>query len=64
MVSTSTINGNIFFPFVIYVYGMIGNEALVVLMNLSQLMSEKMNEPILHVSGCIRGRIAIAFARS
>ena len=43
---------------------MIGKDALVVLANLSQLMSEKMEEPILHVSTWVNGPISIAVARS
>ena len=53
-----------FSPFVLSVGGMIGREALIVLTNLIQLMAEKMNEPILHVQGWIKSRIAITVARS
>ena len=41
------------YPFVLSVDGMLGNQALVVLVNLSQLMADKMDEPILHVHGWI-----------
>ena len=33
-------------PFVLYIYGMLGKESLAVLVNLSQLMAEKRDEPI------------------
>ena len=36
-------------PFFLYFDGMLGREALVILTNLSQLMAEKMDEPILHM---------------
>ena len=42
---------------------MIGKEALVVLVKLSQLMAAKIEEPILHMRGWINGRIAILVAR-
>ena len=35
--------------FVLSIYGMLGRESLVVLASLSQLMAEKMDEPILHM---------------
>ena len=35
--------------FLLYVYGILGREALVIITDLSQLMAEKMNEPILHM---------------
>ena len=38
-----------FSPFVLFVHGMLGKEALVILDSLSQLMAEKMDEPISHV---------------
>ena len=47
----------IFSPFVIYVDGVLGKEALIVLTNLSQLMAEEMDEPILHMQGWINVRI-------
>ena len=34
-------------PFVLYVYGILGKEVLVIPVNLSLLMAEKMEEPIL-----------------
>ena len=49
--------------FIIYVDSMLGREALVILANLSQLMAEKMDEPILHVQGWISGQIKIIVAR-
>ena len=52
-----------FHPFVLSVDVMLGKEALVVLMNLSQLMTEKMDEPILHVQIWINGQVAIAVSR-
>ena len=51
-------------PFVIYVDGLLGREALAVLTNLSRLMAEKMDETILHVRGWINGRIVIVVASS
>ena len=48
-----------FSPLVIYIDGVLGKEALVVLTNLSQIMATKIEEPIFHVSGWINGRIAI-----
>ena len=41
------------YPFVLSVDGMLGKQAMVVLVNLSQLMADKMDKPILHVCGCI-----------
>ena len=38
----------------------LGREALVVLVNLSQLMAEKTDDPISRVQGCINSHIAIA----
>ena len=52
-----------FNPFFLSVDVMLGKEALVVLMNLSQLMTEKMDEPILHVQIWINGQVAIAVSR-
>ena len=43
---------------------MIGKETLVLLANLSQLMTVKMEEPILHVQGWVKGRIIIVVMRS
>ena len=51
-------------PFVISVDGMIGRKALVVLANLSRLMTVKMDEPISHVKVCINSLISIAVPRS
>ena len=53
-----------FSPFVLSVDGVMGKEALVVLALLSQLMATKMDEPILHVTGWVNGRIVIKFSRS
>ena len=53
-----------FSRFVISVDGMIGRETLVVLMNLSQLLAEKIYQLIFHVQGWINGRIAISIKRS
>ena len=39
-------------------------EDLVILVNLSQLMADKIEEPISHVQGWINGWIAIAVVRS
>ena len=39
--------------------GMLSKEDLVVLTNLSQLMAEKLEEPISHVCGWVNGRIII-----
>ena len=49
--------------FVIYIDGMIGNEALVALANSSQLMAEKMDEPTFQVRVWINGWITIAVVR-
>ena len=48
-----------FSPFVLYIDGMLGKEALVVLMNLSWTMAAKMEEPILHVQGWGNNNIPI-----
>ena len=42
---------------------MLGNEPLVIFMNLSRLMAEKMDEPILYVCGWINYRIAIVVTK-
>ena len=42
---------------------MLGKGALVVLMNLSQIMAAKIEEPILHMSGWINFQITINIAR-
>ena len=49
--------------FVLSVDGILGNEALVILANLSRLMVEKIEEIISHVCGWVNSRIAIAVAR-
>ena len=46
--------------FVLSVDGMMGKEALVVLATLSQVMTAKTDEPILHVTGWVNGLIAVA----
>ena len=53
ILSTVTINGIVFSLFFISVDGIIGSEELVVLSHLSQTMAGKIDEPILHVQGCI-----------
>ena len=53
-----------FYPFVLSVDGLLGKEDHVVLTNLSQLMAEKMEEPILHMCSWFNGLIVIAVARS
>ena len=63
MVTNSTINRK-FSPFVISVYGMLDNDALVVPVNSSRLMEEKMDENISHLHGWINGRIEIAVTMS
>ena len=50
-------------PFVLSVYGILGKDVLTVLTILSQLMAEKIKEPILHVHGWINSSIAIAVVR-
>ena len=42
----------------------LGKEAQVVLITLSQLMAAKMEEPISHVKGWVNGRIVITIAMS
>ena len=49
--------------FVLYVDGMLGNKALVVLHNLSRLMEANMEEPIPNVCGLGNGWIGIAVMR-
>ena len=49
--------------FSLSVDGMLGKEALVVLTNLSQLVAEKLEEPISHLRGWFNGRISIAVVR-
>ena len=55
-----SLSKKIFSPFVIYVYGILGREELVILANLSQLMEEKMYEPVFLVWGWVNCLIAIA----
>ena len=43
------------FLFFLSVEGILGRESQVVLANLSQLMAEKMREPILYVCGWVNG---------
>ena len=64
MVSTAKSNGNIFSSFFLFVDGILGEEALVVLTNLSPLMVEKTNEPISHMHGYNNGWVSISVARS
>ena len=56
--------GKHFSPFFLSLGCMLGNEALVVLVNLSQLMVVNMDEPISRVRDWINIQIAIVFARS
>ena len=51
-------------PFAISVYCMLVREALVTLVNLSQLMAAKMDDPITYVRDLINGRISISDASS
>ena len=53
-----------FYLFVLSVDGLLGKEAHIVLANLSQLMAEKMEEPILHMCSWFNGLIVITVARS
>ena len=62
-VITATING-IFFSFVIYVNGMLGREALIILANLSRFMAAKMDKTISHVMIWIKGIIKITVEKS
>ena len=55
---------NQFSLFVLSVDGMLGMEALVVISQLSPVMAEKMEEPILQVRGWVNGKIVIAVAMS
>ena len=50
--------------FLFPVYGMMVNEALVVIANLSQLMATKLYEPILYITGWVNVLVAITVARS
>ena len=49
-----------FSPFALSVDGMLGKEALVLLVNLSRLVAAKMEEPISYMRGWVNGRITIA----
>ena len=53
-----------FSPFVLSVYGILGREALVLLAQLSQIIAEKRDKPILHVRVWINGQITTVVARS
>ena len=53
----------IFFLFCLLVYGMLGNESLVVISQLSLGMAEKRKKPLSQVQGQVNGHIAIAVAR-
>ena len=53
-----------FTPSILYVDGMMGKEAQVVLSTLSQIVANKMEEPISHVKGWVKVRISIMAARS
>ena len=55
--------GEFFSPFVLSVYGMLGKEALLVLITLSRVMAEKKDEPISHVTGWVNGQIEITVTR-
>ena len=56
-VSTVTIKGNVFYPFVLSVNDMLGRESLVILMQLSKTMTAKMDKPISNVRGWTNGGI-------
>ena len=53
----------LFSPFVLYVDGMLGKEALAVLANLSEIMAAKMEELIFHTCVWINGQIKIAVVK-
>ena len=53
-----------FHPFVLSVDCILGKEDLAVLANLSQLMAEKMDEPIFHVRGWINSQTVIGVVMS
>ena len=55
---------NCFSPFFLSVNGMLGREALVVLSQLSRVMAEKREEPLLQVRGWVNGQIEITVTRS
>ena len=50
-------------PFILSDNGMLQRKALVILANLTRLMAEKMEEPILHVRVWVNGQTAITVAR-
>ena len=52
-----------FYLFVLYVDGILGREDLVILTNFSRLLTEKMDDPILHLQGWINGHIKIKVSR-
>ena len=52
------------YPFVIYIFGMLGREYLVVLSNFSQLVAAKIDKLILYGWGWINDWIVIMVARS
>ena len=43
---------------------MLGSETLVILENMSRIMAEKMDKPILHLRAWVNGQIEIAVATS
>ena len=53
-----------FSPFVLSVDRILGREALVMLYQLSRVMAEKGEEPLLQIRGWVNGKIAIAVLRS
>ena len=50
-------------PFVLSGNGMLGKDYLFVILNLSRLMAEIIEEPISHIRGLVNGWIAIAVMR-
>ena len=62
MVSTVMRNGKNSW-FVLSVDGMLGKEAQVLLKQLSQIMVEKMEEPVSHMRGWIDRKVVIAVTR-
>ena len=52
-----------FSPFVVSVYGILGGEEMVVLLQLSQVMAEKRDELLSHVWGWVNSQILIAVTR-
>ena len=51
-------------PFVLSVDGMLGREVMVVLSQLSRVMSARRAKPLSQVRGWVNGRIAIAVVKS